>query len=228
MRVLSAFLAAFLAAGCAAGGAAPTNAPLPTLAPTAAAAASAVNPPPTAAPSPAPSTVPSATPSPTPRATVRPSPVPSTRVAATSKPTRAPTPAATIDPNATAAPTPIDLRPMLTSELTVVNLGAAPMLLTVTILDPDSTDEYPIGTFELQPLQVTAQAILAARFRLAFDYPGGKVADGGTCVIDIAEGEHVQFAVLERGGVLTAGPEPDDPKELVIATASRCRAGKTS
>jgi hypothetical protein len=134
----------------------------------------------------------------------------------------------TTDPSATAAPTPIDLRPLLTAELTVVNLGDAPLVVTVTILDPDSTDEYPVGSFELEPLQVTAQAVLAARFRLEFDYPGGTAAEAGTCVIDVAEREQLQFAVLERGGAITTGTEPKDPKDLVIATASRCRAGKAS
>ena len=75
---------------------------------------------------------------------------------------------------------------------------------------------------------MTAQAVLPSRYRLAFDYPGGAAAEGGTCVIDIAEGEQIQFAVLERGGVITARAEPDDPAELVIATSSRCRAGADS
>ena len=115
--------------------------------------------------------------------------------------------------------------PILTAEVTVVNLAEAPLTVTVTLLDPESTDAYEIGTIEVAPLQVTSQSVLSARLRLEFDYPGGSAAEAGTFVFDIEEGDEIQFAVLEQGGVITGGDEPDDPAELVIATSSRCRAG---
>lgn len=107
----------------------------------------------------------------------------------------------------------------------MVNLGDSPLAVTVTILDPESTDEFEIGTLEVQPLQVTSQSVLPSRYRLEFEYPDETAAQSAACTIDIAEREQVQFALLESGGVITAGDEPDDPAELVIATSARCQAG---
>jgi hypothetical protein len=109
--------------------------------------------------------------------------------------------------------------------MTVFNLADAVLSVTVTLLDPESTDEYEVATLSIEPLQLTIQAVLESRYRLEFDYPGGGDADAGACVIDIAEGEAVQFALMEDGGVLTLAEEPEDSDELVIETASRCRAG---
>jgi hypothetical protein len=97
--------------------------------------------------------------------------------------------------------------------------------MTVNFVDPDSGTVSDVGTFQVLPLQVTSQGVPAARFQLAFDYPGGKAADAGICTIDVEEGERLQFAILETGGVITAAREPKDPGELVIATSSRCKAG---
>jgi hypothetical protein len=147
----------------------------------------------------------------------------------TPEPTGDPTPlpTRTLAPGETPDPTAIDLAPFLTAELTVVNLEDDPLAVTVTILDPESTDEYEVTTIDIAPLQVTAQAVFPARYRLDFAYPGAS-GSAGVCVIDVAEQEEVQFAMLSRGGVITAGTEPDDPAELAIATSSRCRAGGDS
>ena len=222
MRLASAIVIAVLVAACASTSA-PASGPQASLVPagntmSAPTRSASPTPSPTSQPTPSPSSTPAPTPTPAPTASPAPSPTPD--------PTPAPT--RTLAPGETPAPTPIDLAPFLTAEVTVVNLGDAPLAVTVTILDPESTDEYEVGTLDVQPLQVTAQAVLPSRYRLAFDYPGGPAAEGGTCVIDVAEGEQIQFAVLERGGVITAGDEPDDPAEMVIATSSRCQAGGAS
>jgi hypothetical protein len=171
----------------------------------------------------------SPTPSPTPTPTLAPTP----SATPTPTPTLAPTPTAvaeptpTPDPNATPEPTPIDLLPFLTAELTVVNLAEEQVALTVTLLDPESTDEYELGTFELEPLQVTTQSVIPARFRLDFGFAGG--ASAGTCTIDIEDGDQVQFAIIETGiAITTSGTEPADPAELVVTTASRCQAAATT
>jgi hypothetical protein len=148
----------------------------------------------------------------------------------TDAPTREPTqtlepvPTRTLAPGETPDPTPIDLSPFLTAELTVLNLDEAALAVTVTILDPESTEEYEVTKIDVAPLQLTAQSVLPARYRLEFDYPGTS-ATAGTCVIDVAEKEKVQFAMLARGGVITTDTEPDDAADMDIATSARCRAG---
>ena len=149
-------------------------------------------------------------------------PEPTSQGPATPEPTAAP-PTPTPDPNATPRPTPIDIAPFLTSEITVVNLGDSQLGVTVTLLDPESTDEFTIGTFELQPEQATFQSVIPALFRLDFGFNG--VGDAGSCDITVADGEQVQFAVISTGVVITTSAgEPADPAEMLVATSSRCRA----
>jgi hypothetical protein len=167
---------------------------------------------PTPTPSQVPTEIPMVTPAPTPPPTPAPTP----------EPTLGP-PTPTPDPNATPRPTAVDVAPFLTSEVTVVNLGDITLSLTVALLDPDSTQEFVIGTFQLQPEQVTAQAVIPALFRLDFGYSG--VNDAGTCTITIGDGEQLQFAVIPQGIAITSnGPEPADPAEMLVATSSRCQA----
>lgn len=221
MRLVSAIMIGLLVSACASTSAPATSLPALTAAP---ARTTASVPTLSATATPAPTAVPTAppTPQPTPTPTAPPTPSPTPTAPPTPPPTPGPT--RTLAPGETPAPTPIDLAPFLTAEVTVVNLGEGPLAVTVTLLDPESTDEYEVGVLEIQPLQVTSQAVLAFRYRLEFEYPDGSPADGGTCIINIFKGDEIQFAVLERGGVITAGAEPDDPAELVIATSSRCRA----
>lgn len=175
---------------------------------------------------PSPLAEPTATPAPTAQPTAVPTVDATAQPTAPPEPTPPPTPTpATPDPNATPAPTSVDVLAYIAAEITVVNLGDAPLAVTVTLVAEDSSDEYTIGTFSVEPLQVTSQGVVPARFRLEFDYPGGSDADAGTCLIDIAQDEELQFAFLETGGVITAGSEPDDPAEMVVATSSRCIAG---
>lgn len=104
----------------------------------------------------------------------------------------------------------------------MVNLAQAEVSVTVSVLDPESDDEFTVGTYELQPLQVTHQAVIAARFRLDFALAGSEVQ---SCAIDIAEAEQAQFAVIESGVALTtSGEEPLDADEMLVATSSRCQA----
>jgi hypothetical protein len=143
----------------------------------------------------------------------------------TPRPTRSTGPTGTPDPNATPTPSPIDLLPFLTAEATVVNLAGQPLLLRVTALDPESDGEYEIGVFELQPEQVTTQLIPPTRFRLDFTLAGSDLA---TCTIDVEDEEQIQFAAVESGVVISVGATaPEDAAEMVVATASRCRAGET-
>ena len=159
-------------------------------------------------PSRAPTEIPMITPAPTAPPTEPPTAGPST-----------PTP----DPDATPRPTAVDIAPYLTSEVTILNLGDAPLGVTVTLLDPDSTDEFTIGTFHLEPSQVTSQSIIPALFRLDFGLTG--VDDAGTCEITVGEAEQIQFAVVPTGIVMaTNGAEPTDPAEMLVATSSRCQA----
>lgn len=103
------------------------------------------------------------------------------------------------------------------------------MAITVALLDPDSSQEYVVGTFEVQPQQVTPQSVVPALFRLDFAYGGGSAADAGTCSIEIADREQLQFAAITTGIVITSNAtEPADPAEMLVATASRCHAGAAS
>lgn len=163
-----------------------------------------------------------------PAITAAPSPTPAP-TPTEAPPTTTPSPTRTLGPGETPGPTVIDLLPLLSSEITVANLADQPLTLRVTLVDTESSDEFEVGAFELQPLQVTTQAILPTRFRLDFEF-GGSSASGGTCSIDIADGEELQFAVLDTGIAMTSNleTEPEDPAELLVATASRCRAGGAS
>ncbi|HWH37009.1 MAG TPA: hypothetical protein VNT28_04455 [Candidatus Limnocylindrales bacterium] len=143
---------------------------------------------------------------------------------ATASPSPPPAVTPTPDPDATPTPTPLDILPFLTSEITVVNLAEQQLALTVTLLDPESSDEFALGTYEVEPLQVTTQSIVPTRFRLEFAFTGGGSA--GTCTIDVGDGEQIHFAVIETGVALVSSTgEPADPAELVVATSSRCQAG---
>ena len=198
MRVVALALLSSVLVGCASISAPPTALPTALVAPT-------------------PSVVPT-TPSPPPTATPLPiSPTPGT----TSSTPRQVTP----DPDATPGPTAVDLLPFLTSEVTVVNLAQSELSVAVTLLDPESEDEFTVGTYELQPLQVTHQAVIPARLRLDFELAGSETQ---SCAIDIAEAEQVQFAVIESGvAVTTSGEEPVDAAEMIVATSSRCQAETT-
>jgi hypothetical protein len=121
----------------------------------------------------------------------------------------------------------VDVMPFLSSEMTVVNLADEAIALKVTLLDTDSDGSYEVGTFSVEPLQVTTQAIVPTRLRLEFTSPIG--AHIGTCTIDVAEGEAIQFAVIGNGiAITTNGAEPADAAEMSVATASRCHAGETT
>ena len=140
------------------------------------------------------------------------------------------TPTPEPDPDATPRPSVVDLLPILSSEMTVVNLADSPVSLTVAIRDPndesETPSEYLVGTFDIAPLQVSTQATVPARLRLAFSVGA---SDIGTCMIDLAEGEAIQFAVVESGIAVTSSTgEPDDPSEMLVETASRCHAGEAT
>jgi hypothetical protein len=136
------------------------------------------------------------------------------------------TPAGTPDPNATPRPTPVDVLPFLSAEVVVVNLADRELSLTVALLDPDSDAEFVVGTFDLQPEQVTAQAVVPTIFRLAFALDGGS---SSSCIIEIGEGEQVQFAVVAGGIAITSSlGEPADVAEMLVATSSRCQAEAAS
>jgi hypothetical protein len=144
--------------------------------------------------------------------------------AATPSPASA-TPAPATPGTGSPGPTAIDILPLLTSQITVVNLADQPLTLTVTLLDPESTDEFEVGTFDLQPLQVTTQAVIPARLRIDFAF-GGSSAPSSTCTIDVADGEELQFAAIATGVAITAtGQEPANPADMSVSTAARCRAG---
>lgn len=163
---------------------------------------------------------PTVTSGPTLTATTGPTEAPAT----TPPPVETLVPSATLGPDETPGPTVIDLLPLLTSELTVANLADQPLTLGVTLLDTESDDEFVVGTFELQPLQVTIQSVVPARFRLEFVVDSSPAS---TCTIDIADGEALQFAVTGTGVAMTssAEAEPEDPAQMLVATAARCRAG---
>jgi hypothetical protein len=167
---------------------------------------------------------------PTPTPSRAPTDMPMITPEPTAQPTEAPTPGPptpTPDPNATPRPTPIDIAPFLTSEVTILNLGDAPLGVTVTLLDPDSAEEFTIGTFHLEAGQVTHQSIIPALFRLDFGYSG--VSDLGSCAITVGEAEQIQFAAVPTGiAMATSGAAPADPAEMLVATSSRCRADSGS
>ena len=135
-----------------------------------------------------------------------------------------PTPVGTLGPAATPVPSAFDLRPLLTAEVTVVNLGDGQLSVRVLVLDPESDDEYEIGTFEILALQLATQSVPPALFRLEFTYPDTQGVDAATCTIEIADAEAIEFAVIEAGAVIAAGAQPDVPGESV-ATSARCQAG---
>jgi hypothetical protein len=177
---------------------------------------------PAVTPTVAPLVTPTQPPAPTP--TEPPAPTPTAEPTVTAEPT----PEGTPDPNATPAPTRLDVLPFLSSEITIVNLiDDSSISVAVLLLDPESDDSYTLGEFGLQALQVTAQAVAPTRYLLHFYLGAGFLID--SCVIDIAEAEQIQFAVVESGVlVTTSGPEPADAAEMVVSTSSRCHAGEAA
>lgn len=139
-----------------------------------------------------------------------------------------PPPQGTPGPGATPGPTAIDLLPLLSSQITVVNLEDRTLTLTVTLLDTATADEYEVGTFEIQPLQVTTQSVIPTRLRIEFEFVGSS-ASGGSCTIDVADGEQLQFAAVATGiAITTTGQEPVDPADMLVSSAARCHAGATT
>jgi hypothetical protein len=180
---------------------------------------------------------PSPTPTPTPTPTAAPTPQPTG--APTDPPTSAPTdePAATNEPAATgpaasgASPlaTELDLRPFLTSGVTVFNVGDEPLSVATTIIDPESGDEFDVGTSTVAPSQFTRQAAIPLRFKLVFSYPNGSSSVGGTCTIDVADKDEIDFIAAPSGIVVIRNQvQPDDLAAMVVGTAPDCMAGEPS
>ncbi len=136
------------------------------------------------------------------------------------------TPEPTLAPGETAPATPIDLMPFLTSGITVYNLGDSTLYVDATIIDTGTGDEYPVGVSSVEPDQYTRQATLATRYRIDFSYSQDTNDALGSCTIDVAEADEIDFAALPDGIIVTRNAvQPDDPAEMVVATSSLCQAG---
>ena len=102
----------------------------------------------------------------------------------------------------------------------MLNLFDSSASVGVVILDPDSDDTFALGEYHLESLQVTSQAVIPARYLFHFYLAAGfHIAQ---CVIDIADGEQVQFVIVESGVVIATADEPDGPAK--VGVASRCQA----
>jgi len=166
------------------------------------------------------------TPQPTPNPTEIPTlpPTPPPTLPPTQPPTDAPTP--TLAPGATPLPTPLDLRPFLASGITVYNLGDSTLYMTATGIDPDSNDEYALGTFQVEPEQVTRQAAIPLLIRFDFSFDQQTTGALGTCTLNVASGDEVDFVAVADGVAVTVNQvQPDDLAEMDVATSSLCEAG---
>ena len=132
----------------------------------------------------------------------------------------------TLAPGETPPATPIDLMPFLTSGITLYNLGDSTLFVSATIIDTGSGDEYPVGDSSVEPDQFTRQETLATRYRIDFSYDQSTNDALGSCTIDVADADEIDFAALPDGIIITKNAQPpNDPAEMVVATSSLCAAG---
>jgi hypothetical protein len=122
----------------------------------------------------------------------------------------------------------MDLRPFLTSGVTLYNLGDTTLYVTATGIDPDSGDEFELGQFQVEPEQFTRQAAIPLLIRFDFSFEEGTVDALGTCTMIVASGDEVDFVAVAGGVVVTVNQvQPDAAAEMVISTSSLCHAGGT-
>jgi hypothetical protein len=166
----------------------------------------------------------SATDAPTEGPTVGATPQPTPEL--TNPPTHPPTP--TPAPGQTPPPTPLDLRPFLSSGVTMYNLGDQTLYVTVTGVDPDTSDEFHLADFQVEPEQFTRQAAIPLLLRFDFTFDHANSAGLATCTMNVATGNEVDFVAVGNGVVVTVDQtQPDDIAEMVTTTSSLCHAGPT-
>ena len=167
---------------------------------------------------------PTAPPARTPEVTHAPTPAPTAEP--TPPPTLEPTPS--LAPGQTPLPTPMDLRPFLTAGVTLYNLGDATLYATATGIDPDSGDEFKLGTFQVEPEQFTRQAAIPLRIRFDFSFSADSPDAAGTCTMVVNNGDEVDFVAVSSGVVVTRnGVQPNNVAEMALTTSPLCLAGST-
>ncbi len=161
------------------------------------------------------------TPAPTLPPTLAPTPPPT--LPATDAPTPAPTP--TLAPGQTPLPTPVDLRPFLSAGVTLYNLGDSTLFVTATGIDPDTGDEFALGSFDVEPEQFTRQAAIPLLIRFDFSFDDANVAALATCTMNVATGSEVDFVAVAGGVAVTVNQvQPVDISEMVVGTSSLCQS----
>lgn len=113
--------------------------------------------------------------------------------------------------------------------MTIYNLGDATLFASATGIDADSGDEFDLGTFQVEPEQFTRQASIPLRIRFDFSFSTAGGDDTGSCTMDVADGDEIDFVAVPDGIVVARnGQQPDDVAEMNVATSSLCQAGAAS
>lgn len=158
------------------------------------------------------------TPPPTPAPTTPPTPE------LTNPPTFPPTPS--LAPGQTPPPTPLDLRPFLSSGVTIYNLGDSTLFVTASGINTDTNEAFKLGEFQVEPESFTRQSTIPLLTRFDFTFDEAKPDALATCTMNVATGDEVDFVAVGDGVVVTVNQvQPDDVAEMRTATSSLCHAG---
>lgn len=110
----------------------------------------------------------------------------------------------------------------LTSSITLIDLADSGLGVTVSFMDPSSTDVIDLGTYVLESSDQTTNQVPPGRYRLDFRQPANS-ATKTSCTIEIADaGSYVFAAVNDAIAISRTGVKPKDARELFVSTSSLC------
>jgi hypothetical protein len=124
----------------------------------------------------------------------------------------------------------------LTAEIAVVDLGDASAGITAEIFDPSQGSFQFAGPVTITPDGFASQAVAPATYRLTFVFittadltatspKPSLIATLGTCVLEVADGDHYQFAISSDGVVVARNGEAPAPgTSMTIDESPLCHA----
>jgi hypothetical protein len=109
------------------------------------------------------------------------------------------------------------------SKVTILDLAAGDLAVSVAFVDPSGGPPSPLATFTIGPSGQQSDALPPGTYRLGFR-PSGSTT-GSTCTITIAKGGLFTFVAVPGSiAVSRAGHPPTKAADLFVPTSSLCRA----
>lgn len=107
--------------------------------------------------------------------------------------------------------------------ISVANLTDATLEIRGTALGTEAESEEG-EPFAIEPFQVYSLGIVPpGRYQLEFTYPQAAYV-GGTCTIEVVEGDFYQFAAIPEGVLIARkGYTPESAADIALATSSLCQ-----